>query len=479
MANPSKTTKIKVRKKRSSGRKRGNPRLLAVKALSKWLASEPGQRPELEVLGDKILGKATISEKDKALYWNILIGTVRWLRLIRWHLDRYLKRFSKLPQDVQAALLTGGYQIIFLSRVPYFSAVNESVEIVRTLGHSWASGLVNASLRNLARGNKVIPESTQNILERCAKGFENCVANLTSHPHWMVKRWSKRWGHEICASVCMNNNLQPPLVLRVNTLKISVEDFLELLNKSGFVGERCSISPVGVILHGHRGGIDKIPGFKQGYFQVQDEASQLVGLLLAPHPGQKILDVCAGVGGKTTLLAQLIQDKGEIVACDVNSSRLALLKENLARLGIGSVKVTLLDHEGEELIKSSGPYDRVLIDAPCSGLGVIRRHPDIKWNRIPPDIESLSKVQENLLQTWSKLVRPGAVLVFSVCTLEEEETFEIVENFLEKNKDFSLRSASSVVPGLPQDIIQKDMVRVYPGSYGMDGFFVSVLEKSN
>ncbi len=468
---------VKIRKRGPAKRGRSNPRLLAVRVLSSWLAEEPGKRSELEVLGDRTVNSASLSEKDKALFWNILIGTVRWLRLIRWHLDRYIKRFTKLPLDVQAALFIGGYQIIFLSRVPYFSAVNESVEIVRSLGHKWAVGMVNASLRNLARGTKIVPESLEELFERCSKGFENCLANLTSHPHWMVKRWLEEWGRDRCASICINNNIQPPLVLRVNTLKISVEAFMERLEQAGIKGERTQLSHVGVILPEYRGPVGEIPGFKEGFFQVQDESSQLVGLLLDPQKGQRILDVCAGVGGKTTLIAQMIDDEGEITACDINRKRLDLLRENIARLGYGSVRVVALDSKGKGAIEVDAPYDRILVDAPCSGLGVIRRHPDIKWNRIPPAINDLSRVQLEILEKWSPLLRPGGKLVYSVCTLEKEETFGVVKAFLERHGEFSLMDAKLQIPTLPDEVRQEGMLRVFPGTLGMDGFFACILVK--
>ena len=471
--------KTKLKKaRRGKGSHKASPRFMAVKVLSGWLSEEPGKRPELESLGNEAIGRVSFSQRDKKLFWNILFGTVRWLRLLRWHIERYVKRFSKLPKELQAILFTGAYQIIFLSRVPFFSAVNEAVEITRHLRLSWATGLVNASLRNLARGTKVVIQEQGELLERCSGSFDNCVSNLTSHPHWMVKRWHGYWGREGCAAICINNNISPELVVRVNTLKITRKEFSQLLAKEGIVAQETEISPFGLRLLDVGGRVEEIPGFNQGLFQVQDESSQLAGLLLDPCKGDKVLDVCAGVGGKTTLIAQLMNDQGFIAACDINVDRLALLRENCTRLGIGCVETFKLPDDEKRLF-SLGPFDKILIDAPCSGLGVIRRHPDIKWNRTPKHIESLAVMQRQILDKWSNLLKPGGMLVYSVCTLEEEETHQAVQDFLNNHAGFSQVDPKKVLQEVPDDLIRDGRVVILPGSYKMDGFFVAIFQNQN
>jgi len=444
--------------------------------LSRWLAKESGKRPEIENLADEALHGLCISEKDKRLFWNILIGTVRWLRLLRWHLERYIKRFSKLPKDVQAILLTGAFQIVFLSRIPLFSAVNEAVEMTRAFKHSWAAGLVNASLRNLARGNKVVILQENELLERCKSNFENCLANLSSHPHWMVKRWHKQWGKIDCVSICVNNNLQPDLVIRVNTLKISRKELAILLANAGMEIQHTKISPFGLRLPGFRGQVENIPGFSKGLFQVQDESSQLAGMLVNPSEGDKVLDVCAGVGGKTTLLAQLMGNKGLIVACDTNAKRLKLLEENCKRLGINCVESFLISNDGED-INDLAPFDKILIDAPCSGIGVIRRHPDIKWNRLPRHIDDLSAIQSALLARWNNLLRPGGILVYCVCSYDKKETQDVIRDFLRSFNNFQPVSVNRIIPMLPSSMVKQDFMTIRPGILGMDGFFTAILQK--
>ena len=468
--------KARSKKARTNSPKRDSARLLAVKVLSRWLFLEPGKRGEIECLADEVLRGAHLSEKDKGLFWNILIGTVRWLRLLRWHLERYIKRFSKLPKDVQAILLTGAFQIVFLSRIPFFSAVDEAVKITKVLGHFWATGLVNASLRNLARGNKVVILHEEGLMERCESNFENCLSNLTSHPHWMVKRWHRQWGKTDCVSICVNNNIQPDLVIRVNTLRTTREELAITLAKAGITTQNTAISPFGLRLDGFKGQIEEIPGLSQGFFQVQDESSQLATMLVSPSRGDKVLDVCAGVGGKTTFLAQLMENTGLIAACDINDRRLGLLKDNCKRLGITCVKSFNLS-EDEKEVNNLAPFDRILVDAPCSGLGVIRRHPDIKWNRLPKDIDNLSVIQLDLLTRWSSLLRPGGLLVYCVCTHEKRETNDVITSFLDSYGNFQLVSVDKVLPTLPFSVVKQKFMFIRPGVLGMDGFFAAVLQK--
>ena len=469
--------KSRKRQKRQKSRIPSPSRLMAVKVLSTWLSRKPGKRPEIEEMAGKALEGGGLSQKDRALFWNILIGTIRWLRLLRWHLDRYLKRFSKLPVEVQAILLTGAYQIVFLSRIPYFSAVNEAVEISRSLGCGWACRLVNASLRNLARGDKILLQDMDKLLERCSKGFENCVSNLTSHPHWMVKRWTMRFGRRQCLSICLSNNEPPDVVIRVNTLRLTRSRMKALLSEHGMEAEETVFSPYGLRLKGFQGRIEELPGFELGYFQVQDEASQLAAILLGPKSGDRVLDVCAGVGGKSTAIAQLMNDEGIVTACDTNRRRLLLLEENAKRLGLSSISAFGLPSRRKQ-VEEMGPYDKILIDAPCSGLGVIRRHPDIKWNRLPQDIEKLSSIQSRLLDEWSSLLRPGGLLVYCVCTMEAEETTFQVERFLKSRKDFCLMDAPSVLGDLPGKFAKGGSILICPGACNMDGFFMALFRKA-
>ncbi len=453
-----------------------SPRFLAVIVLSEWFSKEIEKRETLEETCNRHLRDRSLSPKDTNLFWNLVFGSCRWKRLLTYHLKNYLKRFNRLPLKLQMILIVGAYQIVFLSKIPIFAAVNESVELSKKMGFKWAKGLVNASLRALSKGKKKVILDKKDCQRYCLGNLINCLSNLTSHPHWMVKRWHDQFGKENLINICVNNNKTPPLAIRVNTLKIAPIDYGRILEKEGISFEKSKFLDETFIINDFNGNIQDIPGYKEGLFQVQGEASQLIGHLLSPGKGEKILDVCAGVGGKTTHLAQLSRDRAEIIATDKNIERLSILKGNLKRLEINSVKVFDLNTQENKIISQS-PYDRILIDAPCSGLGVIRKHPDIKWRRVPQSIKSLSAIQYSLLKKWSKFLKPGGLLVYSVCTIEMEETIGVVNVFLKQNSRFHRVSCKLQLAMLPDELFREEDLFIIPGTYGLDGFYCAVLKR--
>ena len=453
------------------------PRFLAVKVLSEWFSKDIEKREDLEETCNSYLRDHSLSPQDTNLFWNLVFGSCRWKRLLTYHLKRYLKGFNRLPLRLQMILMVGAYQIIFLSKIPYFAAVNECVELSKKMGLNWAKGLVNASLRALSRGKKKVILEKKDCQRYCLGNLINCLSNLTSHPHWMVKRWHDQFGREDLIKICINNNKVPPLELRVNTLKIAPLDYQRLLKKQGIFFEKGRFLDEALIIKDFKGNVQELPGFKEGLFQVQGEASQLMGHLLSPCKGEKILDTCAGVGGKTTHLAQLSNDSSEIIATDKNIKRLSLLKENLKRLEIGSVKVLDLNSQEDEIISLS-PYDKILIDAPCSGLGVIRKHPDIKWRRVPQSIIGLSAIQFSLLRKWSRYLKLGGVLVYSVCTVETEETVGLINSFLSQNPGFKRVSCKQKLKMLPDGLFRGKDLFIIPGTFDLDGFYCALLRKN-
>ncbi len=408
----------------------------------------------------------------------MVFGTVRWKRLLEWHLKRHLRKIGNLPLPVKMVLLLGCYQILFLSRIPFFAAVNEGVEAVKTLGHPWAKGLVNAVLRKTSLAAKEIPEGKEFFDRRCGKNFLNCLSVFSSHPHWMAKRWRAQWGKKEAISICVNNNIHPPLTLRVNTLRIHRDRLIDLLSKEGIEVHKGTVCPDALILKGFRGRIEGLPGFDQGLFQVQDEASQIVSLLLQPKPGHLVLDMCAGVGGKSTHIAAIMENKGQLTCIDTNLERLNRLEENTKRLGIEVAQALPAPVFLEDVKPKLGLFDRVLVDAPCSGTGVIRRHPDIKWNRTPDMIEELINLQTELLEKAASFLAPGGLLVYSVCSIEKEEGESIIHGFLSKTPSFSLVGGRKLIPSLPQSLVSQDgCVRIMPGQMGMDGFFAAAIRR--
>ena len=454
-------------------------RQLAALILLKWEAITPARRPALaQVAEDFLRGRTFWSERDRALVREIVFGVVRWLRLLDWHIDSQLASPKKrLSSSVRAHLRVGAFQILFLDRVPCPAAVNEAVRGVKSSGHAWASGLVNAILRRLAERREALGlEEARSCEDAGDLGTVERLAIETSHPAWMVKRWVNRYGPRGAQALCRVNNMRAPLTIRVNTLVVTRDKLLKVLADHGIDAIPGRYAPEAIIVRGYSGSPSRIPGFRQGWFQVQDEAAQLVSYCLAPRSQEFILDACAGPGGKTTHIAQLTGDQGIVEATDSNRSRLRLLEENQKRLGIGCI--TCISHESfeAELPKLKGRYHRVLVDAPCSGLGVIRRHPDIKWNRSQASLLRLACGQRSLLSALAPLVRSGGAMVYATCSLEPEETREVVEDFLSSHPGWGLMPANEALPGPARTLVDRDGFLVhFPCPDGPDGFFAAVL----
>ena len=404
-----------------------------------------------------------LRSEDRALITEFIYGVLRW----QGKLDTLIERFSKVSHQKISPLILdvlrlGVYQLLFLDRIPEYAAIYETVSLAKKSGEKRASGFVNAVLRNVQKQKRSILEESQNFLKVGKLSSKNISFEL-SHPKWLVKLWASEFGLEKALKICQFNNTIAPLTLRVNTMKITRE---EMLSK---MGESTSYSPFGVLIAG--GALRELSGFQEGYFQVQDEASQLVGLAVAPKEGERILDVCAAPGGKTTHLAELMKDRGEVIAIDRDEKRVSQLKENLQRLGLKSTQVIQADFlkfDSEKL------FDRILVDAPCSSLGVLRRRPEAKWNKKESQILEFPRLQFNLLKKALSLLKPGGVLVYSVCTFTAEETKEVVDLFLEKNSSVNLDTLVSYLPKSCEKFIKKEgFFLVLPGESSMDGFFIS------
>ncbi len=331
---------------------------------------------------------------------------------------------------------------------------------------------VNAVLRKIAEVRENPPEPPREM---------NPVAYLSvrySYPEWMVTRWLSRFGEEETERLLAAGNEKPPLVVRANTLRVTRDQLLNYLKAEIPGAEACRYSPEGIILRGFRGRITELRAFAVGWLQVQDEASQLVSLLLSPRPGERVLDACAGVGGKTTHLAQLMQNTGRIYAYDLYAWRLERLRENAERLGITIVES--FTGEVVEGVKAFGAgfFDRILIDAPCTGTGVIRRHPDIKWARKPEDLTKVPEKQLALLSGLAEALKPGGVMVYATCSLEPEENEEVVEKFLSSHPEFEIEDPRKVLPEATRELVDENgFLRTYPHRHGLDGFFGVRLRK--
>jgi 16S rRNA (cytosine967-C5)-methyltransferase len=454
-------------------------RQLAASVLIKWGGISPLKRPPLAQLTEHFLrDTGPWSARDRALVRELVFGVVRWLVLLDRHIDSQLASTKKgLSRVVRSHLRIGAFQILFLDRIPFSAAVNEAVQGVKSSNHAWASGLVNAVLRRVAeRRESLGPEMARRCEDTTGLGEVERLAIEQSHPFWMVNRWVGRYGLEEAQSLCRANNIQAPLTLRVNTLTITREKVLTNLAVHGIDAVPGRYAPEAIIIRGYSGSPVAIPGFKQGWFQVQDEAAQLVSYCLDPMPREIILDACAGLGGKTTHIAQLIRDQGVIEATDRNDARLELLKENQERLGIKCISCIPFESFKARRSGLKGRYHRILVDAPCSGLGVIRRHPDIKWNRTLAFLSELAYQQRSLLNGLAPLTRPGGIMVYATCTLEPEETREVVEDFLSGHPGWGLITVEKVLPAAARSFVDKDgFLLTVPESKGPDGFFAAIL----
>jgi 16S rRNA (cytosine967-C5)-methyltransferase len=394
---------------KKASRRTTNPRQLAASILLKWEGLSQSRRMPLAQLAEDFLqDTGPWSIKDRALVRELVFGVVRWLVLLDRHIDfQLISRKKRLSSIVRSHLRIGVFQILFLDRIPFSAAVNEAVKGVKSSNHAWASGLVNAILRRVAERCKSLgPDMARRCEDTAGLGEVERLAIEQSHPFWMVNRWVERYGLEEAQALCRANNIQAPLTLRVNTLAITREEVLSNLTGHGIDAVPGRYAPEAVMIRGYSGSPVSIPGFKQGWFQVQDEAAQLVSYCLDPIPQEIILDACAGPGGKTTHIAQLIRDKGIVEATDRNDARLELLKENQERLGIKCISCIPFESFKARLPEMEGRYHRILVDAPCSGLGVIRRHPDIKWNRTLASLSELASQQRSLLNGLAPLTRP-------------------------------------------------------------------------
>ncbi|MCF8124629.1 MAG: 16S rRNA (cytosine(967)-C(5))-methyltransferase RsmB, partial [Desulfotignum sp.] len=369
-------------------------------------------------------GLAHLSQADRNLCHAIVFGVLRH----RNFLDFIIKSFSKTPvermdQPVLTALRMALFQMRFLDRIPDFAAIDTSVELIKIRNGKKTAGFVNGVLRNAARrlNTLVLPDANNALLEH--------ISIVHSIPLWLAKRWLTRYGAGQVTDLCRTINQIPPLTLRTNTLKTSRQDLSNLLVSAGLQVQSTLVSPDGMIVTESSIRIEAINGFDQGLFSVQDEAAQLVSLILDPRPNETILDACAGLGGKTLHLAQLMGDKGDITALDTDPDKLSYLSAEALRLGISSIQCRSMDLMKTSITDFPGFFDRVLVDAPCTGLGVLRRNPDAKWKRSLKDISRMAARQKKLLNAAANLVKPGGILVYAVCSGEKEENEQVVADF--------------------------------------------------
>jgi 16S rRNA (cytosine967-C5)-methyltransferase len=420
---------------------------------------------------DLELSNGSLIGPDRGLYAELVFGVLRRQGTLDYILQQLLtKPMIELDPLALIIMRTGLYQLMYLDRIPESAAVNESVNLAKLVTPG-TSGLVNAVLRNYLRRRDTIsfPDMKSNPV--------TAIAARHSQPEWLAEQWIDQLGGVEAQQLAEASSQQPPLTLRVNTLRSSRDDLLREFEQHGVEASRCRYSPDGVTLAG-RHTISSLPGFDRGLFAVQDEASQLAGLLLGAEPGERIWDACCAPGGKTCHIAQHMDDRGELIGTDISRSKLTLVQDSVRRLGISSVSTAVADlHQPESF--PEGSFDRILLDAPCSGLGVIRRNPEAKWRLFSGDVTRLAAVQKILLKNAATRLKPGGVLLYSTCSTSEAENELVVEDFLLHHPGFVLEDLNELFPHWRELIAFYGMFRVWPHRNGMDGFFAARLKRIN
>lgn len=425
---------------------------------------------------NRVLEKYRPEKIDRGFITELVYGTLRTLNTLDWVLGRFLRKpLAGLPPWIRNILRMGVYQILYMEKVPESAACNESANLARNYGHAGTVKLVNGVLRNVARN------AAQLEFPEMGKDPVKSIAIRYSHPEWLIRRWIAEFGPEDTEKLCRANNEIPANAIRTNTLKITRDDLQRVLAGEGIEAVPGKYAPETLVIEGFKS-VGTIEAHRTGLFMVQDESSTLVGHAVKPRPGSFVIDACSAPGGKSTHLAQLMENKGHIVSADVHSHKMKLIRENADRLGVEIIEPVVLD-AAEMDRQYAGRADSILVDAPCSGLGVLRRRPEIRWRKQPGQIDELHCLQVKILGSAAKCLKPGGTLVYSTCTVTHEENIDVVNEFLDGNAGFSLVSLEGYLPdklaGMPgTDTLNKGYVQFLPHIHGTDGFFIARMQKT-
>lgn len=434
----------------------------AVKLLSRYENSDS----YIDKLLDAELRRSELEPADRALVTELVNGTVRWQSRLDWVLTGfYHGEYAKCLPLVKNAMRIALYQIMFLSKIPAPAAINESVELVKRIKGDRHAGLVNGVLRNILRNIQTIryPDRSENEALHLSVHY--------AHPQWIVKRYLERYGSAGAEELLSANTQRPMLTLRVNTMKTTVDEVERLLTEADIKHEISPIHPSSVLITSLRD-VRSLPLFQQGLVSVQDASASLAVQLADPHPGMRVLDLCAAPGGKAVHAAELMKNQGSVVALEKYESKLRFISENADRSGCSIVSPL---HGDARTFESKNEADLVLVDAPCSGLGTLSKKPDIKWRRDIDDIRKMSVTQREILDHAARLVKVGGALVYSTCSIEPEENTNIVQWFLEAHPEFVLEPAEE---RLPATVCRDGMMQTLPHLHRSDGAFAARLVRT-
>ncbi len=444
------------------------PRLVALRVLER--VERTGSYADLAL--HAAFDRNSLQARERAFATELAYGTLRWRGRLDYLLEQVLDRsFDKLEPPVASLLRLGAYQLAFVDAVPAAVAVAESVRLAQAVGLDRASGLINAVLRRLSEriDQLELPALESDPLLH--------LVHALSIPDWLAARWLEEFGSEEAAKLAIASNRPPPRTVRTNRSQLHRDALLDELLLRFPDARPCVFASDGIVL-GRKGDPARDPAFLAGYFTIQDEASQVVVELLDPQPGERVFESCAAPGAKSTAIAERVGAGGTVLATDRHERRLGLLARDARRLGLGNIHTVVADAT-QPLPESvaAPPFDRVLVDAPCSGLGTLRRNPDARWRVQPDSLNRLADVQRALLTRASTVLRPGGTLVYSTCTLGREENQDVVDAFLADHPDFHV---AKEIPGALHALRgPAGEVRLYPHLHDTDGFFAVRLERGS
>ncbi len=420
------------------------------------------RRVEAGSFADPLLAHAreSLGSRDSAFLLELVYGVLRQRAHLDWILDQFSAHpLSRTDPATRNILRLGAYQMLFLTRVPVSAAVNTSTEMAKK--HVRKSGYVNGLLRNLDRNRaKIAAPPADDPVRK--------LSILYSHPAWLVARWIKRFGAEHAETVLQENNRPSRLILRTNTVRTNRAELKAALEAQGAELRETTYSPAALEILSSPG-IQSLASYQSGLFMIQDEAAQLVGMMLAPRPKDAVLDACAAPGGKAAHLAELMENSGTVLAIDNDPARIEKIRENRHRLGLSIIEPL----QADAAVWSGESFDKILIDAPCSGLGVLRRHPDGRWNRLESALRERAALQRAILQNCARLLKPGGALVYATCTTELEENEEVITDFLSRaGSSFALEDPRPFLPEPARAFVdEKLFFRTFPHDPALDGFF--------
>ncbi len=432
-------------------------------ALSILLAVDKNQAYSNLLLNETIK-RHKIEAKDRALLTELTYGTLQHKMTLDYYLEPFIR--GSIDHWVRWLLRISLYQMQYLTRIPAHAAVNEAVEIAKRRGHRGIASTVNGILRSVLRQGVPSINDIENPIER--------LAIETSHPIWLVQRFVNNYGLEVATGMLHENNVPPIQTVRVNTTKVTVEQAVAELEEEGLTAKQSDVIPE--CLHVTNGQPARTNAFKEGHITIQDESSMIPANVLKPSPGMRVLDMCAAPGGKTTHLAEIMKNEGSILATDLHPHKLDLIDHNTERLGLDIIETAPIDGRKAPEFLQAESYDAILVDAPCSGLGVMRRKPDIKYTKREEDLENLQTIQLALLDAATKVLKVKGKLVYSTCTVDKQENEGTVNAFLAAHPEMEAIQLES----LPTKLAEKQangMLQVFPQDFGSDGFFVAAFRK--